>query len=313
MAAMITHWQPTACLENLRQRALLLQKVRHFFEQRHYLEVETPVLSRYTVTDPHLSSFATTCFGQDFFLQTSPEYHMKRLLAAGSGPIFQITKAFRKDETGSRHNPEFTLLEWYHPGYDLHALMDEVNEFLCMILQTPPAERFSYQAIFQKILGINPLTADITTLKQYAPENTLDDMADRDTWLDLLMSHCIEPQLGQEKPVFIYDYPASQAALSIIRGDVGERVEVYYKGIELANGFHELTDPIEQKKRFEANIKQRQQENLPLLDIDTRFLAALEHGLPPASGIALGFDRLIMLALKQQKIRDVMAFTQENA
>lgn len=321
-------WQPTAEISTLHQRADLLKKTRNFFYDREFLEVETPILSQYTVTDPYLSSFSTnsTHLTPSLFLQTSPEYHMKRLLAAGSGPIFQITKAFRQDEAGSKHNPEFTILEWYRPGYNHHDLMDEMNDFLFLILKTS-SDRVTYEAIFEEHLHINPHTASIEMLRACAEKNGIrwgndTHEVDRDTWLDLLISHCIEPNLGINAPVFIYDYPASQAALAVTRQTlnqsnqscwVGERFEVYYKGIELANGFHELTDPIEQRKRFTTNLEKRQQLNLPLLSLDEYFLQALEKGLPSSSGVALGFDRLLMLAFEKKNINKVMSFSSQNA
>lgn len=326
------NWTPTASILTLHQRAAFIKKVRLFFEQLNFLEVETPILSAHTVTDPFLASFSTSCFGNTYYLQTSPEYHMKRLLAAGSGPIFQITHSFRQDEKGSRHNPEFTMLEWYYPNYNHHQLMDQMANFLTFMLndfdlsiKNSPAQRMSYEAIFQHYLQINPHLASIEILQSCAQQNHLeiahlvDHNMDKDTWLDLLMSHCIEPKLGLDYPLFIYDYPVSQAALSVARRDseksysVGERFEVYYQGIELANGFHELTDAAEQKKRFEENLEKRQRLNLPTLSLDHYFLNALEDGLPACSGVALGLDRLLMLALNKKKIADVMSFTIDNA
>lgn len=316
-------WQPTADLQTLKQRAALLKKTREFFYKRDFLEVETPVLSRYTVTDPFLSSFSTypTVITPTLFLQTSPEYHMKRLLAAGSGPIFQLTKAFRQDEAGNRHNPEFTMLEWYRPHYNHHELMDEMSDFLAEILGGKRAEKLSYLAAFEKYLSINPHTASIIDLKQCAEQNHIEanfNDNDKDIWLDLLISHCIEPKLGLTHPIFIYDYPASMAALAVTRQDkgksysVGERFEVYYQGIELANGFHELTDPLEQRQRFVENLEKRRQWNLPTLSLDEYFLEAL-NDFPPSSGVALGFDRLLMLALEKQHIEEVMTFSIRNA
>lgn len=310
------NWQPTAEIETLQHRAELLKKTRNFFYQRNFLEVETPILSHHTVTDPFLSSFEIPQIKDTLFLQTSPEYHMKRLLTAGHGPIFQLTKAFRQEEQGSRHNPEFTMLEWYRPGFNHHNLMDEMNDFLFEILGKS-STRISYQALFQQELAINPHTVSLQTLKHCALDHDIHltnfDAADKDVYLDLLLSHCIEPHLGQTAPIFIYDYPASQAALSVKSGNVGERFEVYYRGIELANGFHELIDPIEQRQRFVENLEKRQYLNLPVLELDEYFLQALEHGLPASSGVALGFDRLVMLALNKKNIKEVMSFSIENA
>jgi len=323
----MTSWKPTATLDILKQRAALIKKTRLFFEKSGCLEVETPILSAHTVTDPFLSSFSTFALNQNktYYLQTSPEYAMKRLLAANSGPIFQITKAFRQDEKGSRHNPEFTILEWYMPHYDHHQLMDHMSEYLIFMLSCPTPKKFSYAKIFELYCKINPHLANISDLKICVRENNLDIAPlgelenDKDTWLDLLMSHCIEPHLGCDEPVFIYDYPAPQAALSISKITpegyaVGERFEVYYQGIELANGFHELRDASEQKKRFEANLEKRRQLNLPELQLDFYFLEALKQGeFPDVSGVALGLDRLFMLILGKKTIADVMSFTIENA
>jgi lysyl-tRNA synthetase class 2 len=315
MPSAFTSWHPTAEIKLLKERDLLVRRTRDFFYQRDFLEVETPILSHFTVTDPFLLSFSTNTI-PPFFLQTSPEYHMKRLLAFGSGPIFQITKAFRQEEQGYRHNPEFTMLEWYRPGYNHHQLMDEMEEFLFTILNKR-ASRLTYEALFKQILDINPHTASLNDLKACADENNIHlqnfDDADKDTYLDLLLSHCIEPQLGQDAPVFIYNYPASQAALSVKQGNIGERFEVYYKGIELANGFHELTDTKEQRQRFVENLEKRQKLNLPEVALDEYFLAALAEDFPPSSGVALGLDRLIMLALNKKNIKEVMTFSIENA
>ncbi len=315
MPPISSSWHPTAEIKSLQERAALVRKTRAFFYDRGFLEVETPILSHFTVTDPFLSSFSTQ--GKPtLYLQTSPEYHMKRLLAEGSGPIFQITKSFRQEEQGTRHNPEFTMLEWYRPGYNHHELMDEMNDFLMLVLNKP-STRITYENLFQQTLGLNPHSASLEDLKSCATANEIQlcnfEEADKDTYLDLLLSHCIEPHLGQEAPIFVYDYPASQAALSIKKGCVGERFEVYYKGIELANGFHELTDATEQRQRFIENIEKRQKLNLPSLALDEFFLTALEEGFPPSSGVALGLDRLIMLALGKKTIKEVMSFSIENA
>lgn len=324
---MINHWKPTATISVLKERAELLKKTRDFFYARDFLEVETPILSRYTVTDPFLASFATqpTLFTPELFLQTSPEYHMKRLLAAGSGPIFQITKAFRQDESGHRHNPEFTMLEWYRPNYNHHELMDEMADFLFYIFDKK-SERISYEKIFLMHLNLNPHTASLSELKNCAEQYHIEvcnlskeEQSDKDTWLNLLMSYCIEPHLGKAHPVFIYDYPASQAALSVIHLDknqqysLGERFEVYYQGIELANGFHELTDAKEQRKRFMENLEKRRTLHLPELALDEYFLEALNQGFPPSSGVALGLDRLLMLALNKNHLSDIMSFSIQNA
>jgi elongation factor P--(R)-beta-lysine ligase len=309
-------WQPSASLEQLRWRAQILRMIRAFFMQRDVLEVETPLLCRTTVTDPFIQSMAVLYSSSPhlYYLQTSPEYAMKRLLAAGIGAIFQITKAFRQDEIGRLHNPEFSLLEWYRPGFDHHALMDEVDTLLQTILSVAPADRITYAQLFQSFLHINPHHAEETELAACAKANHIaitSPITDRDTWLHLLLSHCIEPVLGQERPCFIYDFPASQSALAKIRPEnppVASRFEVYYQGIELANGFHELQHPAEQRERFEAHLAERAQQGLPLLPLDEPFLAALAHGLPDCAGVALGLDRFIMLATKSPQIAAVLSF-----
>jgi lysyl-tRNA synthetase class 2 len=239
---------------------------------------------------------------------------MKRLLAAGSGPIFQICKAFRQGEVGRFHNPEFTMLEWYRPRFDHHDLMNEMDELLQMVLNKPTAERKSYVDVFLEYLQINPHTASMGELANCATANHISiagDVQDRDTWLQLLMSEYIELRIGQDRPCFIYDFPATQAALARIQPGnppVASRFELYFRGIELANGFHELQDAGEQRKRFEDSLSKRKELGLNLLTIDELFLSALEHGLPDCAGVALGIDRLIMLATQSGNIADILSF-----
>lgn len=312
-------WQPSATLITLHQRAALLRRIREFFYLRHFLEVETPILSHSSVTDVYLASFTSQLSHDTLYLQTSPEYHMKRLLAAGSGPIFQLSKSFRKDEQGRLHNPEFTMLEWYRPGFNHHALMDEMQEFLQTILQCSSVDRMSYADMFLKYLHFNPHQATIADVQQLAVQlemGNLDLGDDKDPWLQVLMLHFIEPQLGAAQPIMIYDFPASQAALAKIRKDndhLAERFEVYYRGIELANGFHELTDHEEQRQRFFNDLAKRRELGLPDIPLDPHFLAALSHGLPACSGVAVGIDRLIMLALQKSSIAEVISFTYDHA
>lgn len=315
-------WHPSAKINHLKARAQILQQIRTFFAKRQVMEVETPLLCQTSVTDPYIQSIAvslkTEAEAKPYFLQTSPEYAMKRLLAAGSGSIYQICKAFRREESGRWHQPEFTMIEWYRLGFDHHQLMDEMDDLLQLILHTATAERQSYYQVFSHYLHIDAAQASIEELAACARDHGLDVAGhhDRDTWLTLLLSHCIEPHLGEEKPFFLYDFPASQAALARIQPvfpPVAARFEVYYRGIELANGFHELQDAAEQRRRFEANSRQRQALGLPFIPIDEHFLAALEHGLPDCAGVALGLDRLVMLALGCQRIQEVMAFDLERA
>ncbi len=315
------NWQPTASFEILRQRADMISRIRAFFAERGVWEVETPLLSHATVTDAHIMSieapFKEMGSGKEeiCYLQTSPEYAMKRLLAAGSGSIFQITKAFRQGEVGRLHNPEFTMLEWYRLGFDHHALMDELDELLQVVLKLPPAMRMSVADVYQQCVGIDPHTATVEDLKKCAEqyvESYPDLPNDKNNWLDLLFTHCIEPQLGKDAPLFLYDFPVSQAALAKIRQEnppVASRFEMYFKGVELANGFHELQDSVEQRKRFEADLKYRETQGIPLVPMDERFLAALQQGLPDCAGVALGIDRLIMLALGCETVAATLSFS----
>ncbi len=315
------NWQPTASVEQLRQRAHLLNQIRQFFLERDVLEVDTPAMSHATVTDVHLHTFQTEFVGPGYadgsklYFMTSPEFHMKRLLAAGSGCIYQINKAFRNEENGRYHNPEFTMLEWYRVGFDHHQLMDEMDDLLQLVLKCGAAERMTYQQAFMDVLGVCPLEGSMQELKVVAAKLGLSDIAepedDRDTLLQLLFSIGVEAKIGQKTPAFVYDFPASQAALAKInRQDprVADRFEVYFKGIELANGFHELDNPKEQLKRFEQDNAKRVEMGLEPQPIDHHLIAALESGLPECAGVALGVDRLIMLAIGCDHIDQVTAF-----
>jgi len=293
--------------------------VRRFFARRGVMEVETPLLSAATVTDPHLASLETRYAGPGapdggrLFLQTSPEFAMKRLLAAGCGPIYQIGKAFRDGEAGGRHNPEFTLLEWYRPGFDHHALMDEVEALLAEVLATAAAERCTYATLFEERLGVDPHAASAEALAAAARSAGLDPALglDREGLLHLLMALALEPSLGRGRPTFVYDFPASQAALARVRPGpppVAERFEAFVEGVELANGFNELGDPAEQRRRFAADLARRRELGLPEVPIDERLLEALAAGLPSCAGVALGVDRLVMLAAGASRLDEVLAF-----
>ena len=319
-----TQWQPSASIKNLLTRAKLIEEIRRFFTDRGLLEVETPVLSEFGVTDVHLATFSTefiSPFGdlsKTLWLSTSPEYHMKRLLAAGSGPIFQIGKVFRNEEAGNRHNPEFTMLEWYRPHFDMYRLINEVDDLLQQILECPPTESMSYQFAFQQYVGLDPLSADPSELVEKAKKYQLmgAENESRDTLLQFLFSAVVEPQIGQEAPVVVYHFPASQAALAQISSEdlrVAERFEFYYKGLELANGFHELSDAREQLRRFQQDNLQREKMGLPVRAIDTRLLSALQAGIPNCSGVALGVDRLLMIAMGAEHIKEVISFAIDNA
>ncbi len=299
----------------------MLATLRGFFAARNILEVETPLLCTHGITDPAIEPITAGCTDSAApprFLQTSPEYAMKRLLAAFGEPIYQITRAFRAGEAGNRHNPEFSLLEWYRPGFDHHALMDEVAELLrcCLSEQLGelPARKYSYRQLFLEHLRLDPFSASTGALEAVARRH-VDAGAlqgGRELWLDLLMSHVLEPQLGIEAITFVYDYPAPQAALArIVTVDdvqVGQRFEVYVQGLELANGYCELTDAAEQRRRFERDNTLRLARGQSARTADEYLLAALAHGLPPCSGVALGVDRLLMLASGTTDIRQVLAF-----
>lgn len=307
-------WRPSASIVNLRKRANIMQQIRQFFHQRDYWEVETPIMAHAGITDIYLSNIKATFRDKPYCLQTSPEYHMKRLLAAGSGAIFQLARVFRDDELGRWHNPEFTLLEWYQLHIDHHALMDEVDELLQLILGCNPAIRKTYRQVFAEISQIDPFTASIDEMRGILRQHDLDyvldaDEQDRDQYLFLLMSHVIEPALADSPvPVAVYDFPPSQAALAQISHGAAERFEFYYRGVELANGFHELTDVDAQRQRFEEDLAGRARLGIDTPVIDQFLLDALAHGLPSCSGVALGIDRLLALALEQNGIAGSMAF-----
>ncbi|WP_457807735.1 EF-P lysine aminoacylase EpmA [Kushneria sp. EE4] len=317
-------WRPGATMEVLRARAAVMRCIRDFFEVRDVLEVETPVLGHAGSSDVHLDSLslgARTPAGEErLWLQTSPEYHMKRLLAAGSGPIFQLARVFRDSETGRRHNIEFTMLEWYRPGFSLEDLIREVAGLIETVLEAPQlaVRQRAYRDLFREYLSIDPLSDTPETqaaLRDSAARYAGTDATawSRDDCCDLLMSLVIEPRLGQGGLDVVVDYPASQAALARRRQDsdgalVASRFEVYLKGIELANGFDELTDADEQQARFEADNQARLALGKPPVDADQKLIAALRVGMPQGCGVALGVDRLIMLALGLENIDSAMAF-----
>ena len=316
-------WQPTASLNNQKLRAKLYGEIRQFFAKRGVLEVETPLLSQHTVTDIHLHSFQTTYCNENekrhYYLQTSPEYAMKRLLAAGSGPIYQICKAFRNGEIGSQHNHEFTLLEWYRPEFTYHDLMDEIDALLQATIQSKKTIRKTYEQLFLDNLSISPFQLSLPKLHELGEKFSLQNVSDYndpDTLLQFLFTHLIEPTLGFSQPLFVYDFPASQAALAKIdpqNPNIALRFEVYIEGLECANGFEELMDVREQRRRFEKDNFKRNAIGLPKMVIDQRFLAALETGLPPCSGVALGCDRLLMIKAKTKRINDVIGFPADIA
>jgi len=324
---MLMPWQPSATMSHLKKRAQLFSAVRAFFAERDVMEVDTPLLCHTSVTDPAIASIPaifrkfneSAHEGKTYYLQTSPEYAMKRMLASGSGSIYQLSKAFRQGEVGRYHNPEFMMLEWYRIGFDHHALMDDMDALLQTVLGVRRAERITYHALFERYLHINPHAVTLAELHRLAKQFNLEEALyglPKEECLNLLMTHVIEPHLGAEVPCFIYDFPVTLAALARIVpvGAYGNahatasRFEVYYRGIELANGFHELADADEQRERFLANLRQRELLGLPALPIDDYFLGALQAGLPDCAGVALGFDRLVMLALGLDNIQAVLSF-----
>jgi lysyl-tRNA synthetase class 2 len=315
-------WRPNASLQTLKVRARMLAAAREFFAERRVLEVETPILSGAAVSDPQLESLRTCVKGmaQPYYLNTSPEYAMKRLLAAGSGDIFQICKVFRDEEHGRWHNPEFTMLEWYRLGFDDEALMEEIAQLLAHLVaprSLPAIERISYAAALRRFAGvdIDSTEAELAAAARANGVHCASEL-DRDARLDLLMGLVVGPRLGREAPCFVTDYPASQAALARLKKTVPKvaaRFELYYRGVELANGFHELCDAREQRRRFAADLELRERRGQLLASLDEHLLGALEHGLPDCAGVALGFDRLIAVVLDAPRLSEAMAFGIERA
>lgn len=310
----------------------MLSIVRRFFAIRHVLEVETPCLGQTTGTEVHLNFFSTDLLDSDahqqqkLFLQTSPEFAMKRLLAAGSGSIYQICKAFRNCEHGPVHNPEFTLLEWYRVGFDLNQLMDEIETLMLQLFDGSSvtlgtSERISYQEVFLRFTGIDIFKASIPDFVRSAKNHGLAGAFDLcqdeiSVWLDYMFSHLVQPHLGRDNLTFIYDYPACQCAMARKKPgvpEVAQRLEVFVNGIELANGYYELVEPNEQKQRFRRELQERDKRGLPLPKLDNRFLQALEFGLPECSGVAIGLDRALMLLSGVSCIDDVLAFPISSA
>ncbi|MCA9109799.1 MAG: EF-P lysine aminoacylase GenX [Planctomycetaceae bacterium] len=334
---------PTAALPVLRLRSEMLNWVRQFFRSKGFWEVETPLLSQDVCVDAWLEPFFVESGGSRFYLQTSPEFGMKRLLAAGAESIFQITRAFRQEETGRLHNPEFTMLEWYRVGDTYHQQMDFVEKlthgfchhaevlarkidgmeavdfkpaFLNGVQTSKAFCRTTYDDAFQQVFGDGVLSKSVADLRALAtkhgvegPSSLVED--DRDGWLNLLLSEVVEPMLAKRETVFLYDYPASQAALSRIRSSdppVAERFELYFHGVEICNGYQELTDSHELRRRQTEQSRKRQQAGLSQLPEHSRLLAAMDLGIPESSGVALGFDRLLLAALRMSSLSEVTAF-----
>ena len=306
-------WRPTVAPALLKARAQLLRDIRDYFSGRDVMEVETPLISMAGNTDPEIQSMRTDT-GE--YLRTSPEFALKRLLAAGSGDIFELGRVFRAGESGRSHNPEFTMLEWYRTGYSYHRLMDEVTELVrhCGRGQFDqwPEERLSYRQLFLQHLDLDPFAADIPQLSAAANRHGISDIElDHKQWLDLLISFVIQPALPEKCLTFVYDFPADQAALSRIRPgtpSLAERFELYLGSAELANGYQELTDATEQRRRFDTENAQREKHGQAAYEVDHHLIAALEHGLPECSGVALGVDRLLMMIGNKNTINDVIAF-----
>lgn len=321
-------WQPSASAINLKARSALLRAIREYFYPRAVIEVDPPVIGRHTVTDPYLEPLTVNMGANNpvGYLQTSPEYFMKRMLASTGESMYYLGKAFRRDESGRKHSPEFTMLEWYRPGFDDIELRKEVLDLVGYV-KSQLAEQgtvvatndwavseISYEDVFNDALGVNPHTAPVADLKQIAQAKLNVDWDDdhRNTWLDLLFSHLIEPNL--QGCVCVFDFPACQSALAKVkvRSDgvaVARRFEVYINGVELANGYWELTDAAEQRKRFNADHARRAELGLNLPQIDEAFMAAIDAGLPECAGVALGVDRLLMALLGADKLSDVLPFT----
>lgn len=298
----------------LHLRADVYRALRDFFYQRQVLEVDMPTLASSFVSDPYIEPIVAQCSGRAYYLQSSPEYAMKRMLAQFGDSIYSLGKAYRHGEQGRRHNPEFTLLEWYRPGFDDHRLMAEVAELLQGLLPALEVKKISYREWFMQALGLDPHQASDAQLRQCTLDHITIETAQlgRNDWLDLLVSHVLEPKLPQGL-VFVYDYPESQAALArITKDDTGVRVarrfEAFLHGLELANGYWELTCAQEQRARFNADLALRAKQGLPHYPLDEKLLAALEHGLPACAGVALGVDRLLMQMANVDSIEQVLAF-----
>ncbi len=322
-------WKPCCDLELLRLRAKMLAVVRSFFAERDVLEVETPLLCQATGTDPQLDFFSSLYHSPPFdktrYLQTSPEFAMKRLLAAGSGSIYQVCKAFRNGEAGRLHNPEFTILEWYRVGFDLQQLMDEVAVLikkLCTgVLADEAVYCVEYAVVFKQITGLDALNFCFDAYSAYAQQQGIDDAItlcsdDHALWLDFIFSYRVQPALEQYSIALVYGFPAIQASLARINPVnplVADRFEVFVQGIEIGNGFFELADAKEQSLRFDIENQKRRQKGLPQVAKDERFLAALQAGLPQCCGVAVGLDRLLMIMAGKDSLDQVLAFSFDKA
>lgn len=317
-------WRPSAPFEAIRLRAQLNVVIRDFFAKRDVLEVETPILSQAGNTDPNIASFSLEFGGhvdagpRQRWLRTSPEFPLKRLVAAGIGDCYELGRVFRDGEAGGRHNPEFTMLEWYRVGWDHQRLIDEcvalLRDALALVGRGADmtVEKIAYRDLYRQQLGLDPMLADIDSLRAAVGDVRIDpEGLTRDDWLDLLMTHRLQPAFAPDRLLAVYDYPASQCALARIRQDdvpVAERFELYLGPLELANGYHELADAEEQGDRFRRDVELRAQRGLESPAVDSRLLSALANGFPRCAGVALGVDRLLMAMLNTDRIGDVLAF-----
>ena len=314
----MSDWQPTTSIGRLKARARLLGDIREYFAQRSVLEVETPLISMAGNTDPEINSIRVDNSG---YLRTSPEFALKRLLAAGSGDIFELGRVFRDGESGRFHNPEFTLLEWYRTGFSYHQLMDEVADLVRHCgrgkFDQWPLQKISYRQLFLRHIELDPFSADIRALSAAAEKHGISEIElDRRQWQNLLISHVIQLALPEKALTFVYDFPTDQAALANIRQDmppVAERFELYLGQTELANGYQELTNAQEQKRRFEADNAKRNSRGVQTCPVDKHLIAALEHGLPECAGVALGVDRLLLQICNADSLQDILAFPFSNA
>jgi elongation factor P--(R)-beta-lysine ligase len=307
-------WQPSASLKIIKKRASLLKQIREFMNIREIIEVDTPILSHFSTSDPYIQSMTTSCTAESnakLYLHTSPEFSMKRLLAAGLGSIYQIAHVFRDEESGKRHSTEFTMLEWYRIGFDYYQLMDEIGELLKSIGLEIPI-KMTYAESFKRTLEIDPHTVATIHLQKLCRKQGWEDaIDDRHALLDFLFSEVVIKNINQDKPLFIYDYPECMSALATLKQSepfVSERFELFIAGMEIANGFNELIDADEQVSRFEKELITRKNKNLVETPLDENFLAALRAGLPECSGVAVGIDRLLMVLSKKDDINEVNTF-----
>jgi len=340
-------WRPTASIEAIKYRAQCNRLIRQYFDAREVLEVETPIMSQYATTDPAIESFACPQSQILFesatrYLQTSPEFSMKRLLAAGSGSIYQLCKVFRQEEQGRWHNPEFTMLEWYRPGMDYHELMVETGALLQLLLssnnkQEIPFIKLSYAELFQEYLGLDPHRATHDSFNHIIRAKNIDlnfglESLSIDACLQLVQTHLIEPAMPKQKIICVYDYPSSQASLAKLASQdeylVAQRFECFFNGVELANGFQELTNAKEQQQRFEQDMAVRVKQKLTEKPYDQALIMAMQHkdghqGLPECSGVAVGLDRVLALGFEMSgcqapndnlnSLSSVLAFNFERA